>query len=94
MDYSQVVFRLQQDAGVSAVTHASANHSGVSSVLENQRLQVNYAVVQLALLIAPSSILLLLCPIRLFQLRGSRLKVLPNRIGAIKAVSLVSGIPR
>lgn len=63
------------------------NASTFASLSMEKALLADYTTVELASLLVPSVLLLVLCPFRLFQLRGAGLKVLPNKTGAFKAVS-------
>ena len=89
MDYSQFVLRLHhnEDLGLAAPSNASFP----SALRINRTFQASYATAQIALLLIPSAVLLLLFPIRAFQLRRASLKVLPNYTGAIKAVCCSRG---
>jgi hypothetical protein len=84
MIYSQSALPLHhyEDLGFSVPSYASLH----SSFHINQSFQASYTVAQIALLLTPSAVLLLLFPVRVFQLRRASLKVLPNYTGAIKAV--------
>jgi hypothetical protein len=89
MDYSQSVFP-QHDSGnlVFAVPASNASLPGASLHFNQtfQAFQASYTMGQVAWLMIPSAVLLLLFPARAFQLRRASLKVLPNYMGAIKAV--------
>ena len=89
MDYSQSVFRLHhfEDLGLAI----SSNASLPSPIRINPTSQTSCTTAQIALQLIPSAVLLLLFPIRSFQLRRASLKVLPNYTGAIKAVGCSRG---
>jgi hypothetical protein len=89
MDYSQSVFQLHhfEELGFALPSNASL----LNPFRINQTFQTSYTTAQIALLSIPSAMLLLLFPIRSFQLRRASLKVLPNYTGAIKAVGCSRG---
>lgn len=89
MDYSQSVHLLHHYENLGFAT--SSNASLPSPFRINRTIQASYTTTQIALLLIPSVVLLLLSPIRAFQLRRASLKVLPNYTGAIKAVGCSRG---
>jgi hypothetical protein len=85
MDYSQSVFWPHHYEDLDSTV--SSNASLPSPFRIKRTFQANYTQAQIALILIPSVVLLLLFPIRAFQLRRASLKVLPNYIGAIKTVA-------
>jgi hypothetical protein len=86
MDHLQTVLRLHEGGDWNFALPHNASSLGTSSAVKG--FPTSYTTAQLALLLVPSSVLLLLCPFRLFKLRRENLKVLPNRTGALKAVCM------
>ncbi|KAK9772774.1 putative ABC transporter [Seiridium cardinale] len=90
MDYSQAVLRLHDGGGFQQLIPPSLNDSTFGSFAPSRTFRLSYTTSQLALLFAPSAALLLIYPLRVFQLREANLKVLPNRTGALKAILTVA----
>lgn len=89
MDYAQSVLRLHPlaDWPGDLAFAVPSNASLPGAVFRTHRAsQASYTTAQVALLLIPSAVLLLLFPVRVLQLRRASLKVLPNYTGAIKAV--------
>lgn len=84
MDYSQSNLQLHDVEDWSFAI--SGNDTLPGAYRNKSALGVSHSTAQDALLLIPSAVLLLLFPIRVFQLRRASLKVLPNYTGAIKAV--------
>jgi len=84
MDHSQSVLWLHDNKDFGFAVPSNASLPGPFRI--DLTFQANYTATQIALLLIPSAVLLLLFPIRVIQLRRASLKVLPNYTGAIKAV--------
>jgi len=84
MDYSQSVLQLHHYEDSRFIV--LGNESLPSPFHTNQTFRADYITAQVAVLLIPPAVLLLLFPIRTFQLRRASLKVLPNYTGAVKAV--------
>ena len=89
MDYSRSIFQRYYYEELSFPVPSNA--SLPSLFRKKWTFQDGYTMAQMALLLLPSAILLLMVPIRAFQLHRANLKVMPNYTGAIKAVSCLKG---
>ena len=89
MDYSQSVFQRLYYEDLSFPV--PSNTSLPSPFRIKRTFQAGYTMTQMALLLLPSAVFLLMVPIRAFQLRRENLKVMPNHTGAIKAVRCSKG---
>jgi len=64
----------------------SSNMTLLNPLARNENLRANYTVAQVALLLMPSVVFLLLFPVRVLRLHRATLKVMPNSVGVIKVV--------
>jgi hypothetical protein len=89
MDYSQSVLQPHhyENLGIPFPSNASLP----SPFRMKPTLQASSNMIQISLLLLPSAVLLLVVPIRAFQLHRASLKVLPNYTGAVKAVGCSKG---
>jgi hypothetical protein len=89
MDYSQSVVRLHHYEDLAFAVPSKAILPSPFRV--NRTFETSYTTVQIALLLVPPAVFLLLYPLRAFQLSRANLKVLPNYTGAIKVVGYSRG---